>query len=146
MTSSYEERTNAAYEDGQNKTHTLVNHPYVLRIEQMQLSLTVQVFITYTCTNRNNKNTTHSSILYHITELLSDKRDEVWKLGHGYYMSCNAVEIVFSKERNAPFFRDKAHMGRAGAGLGLTVFWAVFKQFLLIILEPHVGHTKLPDF
>ena len=26
-----------------------------------------------------------------------------------------------------------------------VVFWAFFQIFLLIALEPHVGHTKFPD-
>ena len=38
---------------------------------------------------------------------------------------------------------------RAGLALGLGlefVFWAIFEVSLLITLEPHLGHTKLPDF
>ena len=43
-------------------------------------------------------------------------------------------------------------MGRGGGGVKVielvskVEFWAFFEISLLITLEPHVGHTKLPDF
>ena len=51
------------------------------------------------------------------------------------------------------FFRTKLIWVGAGSGLGLrlglvskVVFWTFFETCLLITLEPHVGHTKFPDF
>ena len=55
------------------------------------------------------------------------------------------------------FFQTKLVWVHAGSGSGLesglglelvskVVFWAFFEISLLITLEPHVGHTKYPDF
>ena len=67
-------------------------------------------------------------------------------------MTFSAVDQLFPKKK-AWFFPDKVGMGRGGLGLGLglafvskVVFWAFFEVSLLITLEPHVGHTKFPDF
>ena len=59
----------------------------------------------------------------------------------------------FPNIRTAVFFRTKLVWVGAGSGLGLrlglvskVVFWTFFETCLLITLEPHVGHTKFPDF
>ena len=53
------------------------------------------------------------------------------------------------------FFRPKLIWVGAESGLGLglglelvskVVLWAFFEISILIALEPHVGHTKFPDF
>ena len=63
----------------------------------------------------------------------------------------------FPKEKVPDFLRTKLKWVGLGSGLGLglelvsklvseVVFWAFFEISLLITLEPHVGHTKFPDF
>ena len=59
----------------------------------------------------------------------------------------------FFPERMPDFFRTKFIWVVVGLELGLglelvskVVFWAFFDIYLLITLEPHVGHTKFPDF
>ena len=62
----------------------------------------------------------------------------------------------FSQKRKCLiFFRTTLIWVGVGSGLVLSlglelvskvVFWAFFEISLLITLEPHVGHTKFPDF
>ena len=55
----------------------------------------------------------------------------------------------FPKTKMSDVFRTKLIWAGAGSGLGLVcqvVFWVFFEMSLLITLEPHVGHTKFPDF
>lgn len=68
----------------------------------------------------------------------------------GGVIACVLMELIklFLKAR---LLRDKAQVGRGGVGVGVIgvkvrVFWLVFEKILLIILEPHVGNTKLPNF
>ena len=65
------------------------------------------------------------------------------------------VDQFFPKKETPDFFRTKliwvGSGSGSGFGLGLelvskAVFWAFFEISLLITLEPHVGHTKFPDF
>ena len=62
---------------------------------------------------------------------------------------------IFPNKKMPDFFRTKLiWVGEGsvlGSGLGLelvskVVFWAFFEISLLVALEPHVGHTKFPDF
>ena len=74
------------------------------------------------------------------------------------YFAFSVVQQFLGKKKNACFFRDKFHMlVGAGSGLGFgfglglglvskVVIWAFFDISLVITLEPHVGHTKFPDF
>ena len=65
-------------------------------------------------------------------------------------MTCRAVNQL----KKGPFFPDNVDTGWGGVGvwvlglgLGFEVCWNFFTELSLVItLEPHVGHTKIPRF
>ena len=65
-------------------------------------------------------------------------------------MAVSVVDHSFPQTKSARLFPDKAHMGRSGVRVRVivsrVVFWAFFEVALLMTLDPHVGHTKLPYF
>ena len=72
------------------------------------------------------------------------------EIGEYFMIQLLVWSTNFSQKRKKPRpFPAKVDMGRAGLGLKLVskvVFWAFFEGSLLITMEPHMGHTKFPDF
>ena len=83
-----------------------------------------------------------------ITGLLS--RIKYRNRGIFYRMTFSVVDHFFQKKKTPDLFRTKLIWVGSGWGLGLElvskVVWAFFEIFLLVTLEPHVGHTKSTDF
>ena len=69
-------------------------------------------------------------------------------------MTFSVVDHFFHKKKKTPHcFETKPLWVGAGSGVGLglvsttaVLFRAFFVVFQFITLEPHAGHTKLPDF
>ena len=71
-------------------------------------------------------------------------------------MPFSAIDQIFQQKKSFFFFRTKLIWLRSGSGSGLglglelaskvLINWAFFEMFFLVTLEPHVGHTKFPDF
>ena len=66
-------------------------------------------------------------------------------------MTFIASSIIFSKKKTLVFFEPKFTRVGSGSGLELQLvskvaFWALLEIISLVVtLEPHVGHTKIPD-
>ena len=67
-------------------------------------------------------------------------------------MTFGVFDHFFAKQKTPDFFETKFIWVGSGSGLGLgvvsnkAVFEAFFEISLLVRLEPHVSHTKFPDF
>ena len=94
------------------------------------------------------------SSLYRITELLSRIKYGIRGIIYGTTFSV-VGQFPPPQEKMPDFFRTKLICVGSGTGLGLglglylvskVVFWAFFEISLHRTLEPHVGHTKFPDF
>ena len=89
------------------------------------------------------------SSLYRTTELYLYK---VWKSGNIILYDFHRGRPIISKKKSL-FFPDKVHVGSGGVGVGVglelvseVVFGVFFEISLLVVPEPHTGHTNFPDF